>query len=280
MCNILVFNLKCHVCNSRDHLSCDDILYAGDERYLTECVHNLSTCAVLKGQWGGMRHIIVRRGCGPLHSCHQGHAICCQCDTEGCNYSNDCMVEFPFPKREKILKNHIDNNRGRQRFQITFSEPDCVDSGVTHRKYLHACFGNACSLVEMENPFIVGDFIRVRRCGVHLSCDHIDFPICCECNTDGCNGDLSGFKCYNCNAEFQPDCNDVRRGQTKYLHACYSSICSMLEMEHPHIVGAYVKVRSCGEQMDCYHIDYPVCCQCDTDGCNAGGDCSCAYHPF
>uniref|UniRef100_A0A1B0A3L5 Protein quiver n=1 Tax=Glossina pallidipes TaxID=7398 RepID=A0A1B0A3L5_GLOPL len=92
------------------------------------------------------------------------------------------------------------------------------------------------------------------------------------------------FKCYNCNAVHQPDCNYVTPGQRKYLHACFESSCSLMEMEHQYsrmflanIVGLYVKVRRCGLAMDCYHIDYPICCQCEADGCNGGSDCSRAH---
>uniref|UniRef100_A0A1A9VXR0 Uncharacterized protein n=1 Tax=Glossina austeni TaxID=7395 RepID=A0A1A9VXR0_GLOAU len=413
-----VSNLRCHVCNSRDHLSCDDIMYSADPRYLTECVQNLSTCAVLKGQWGGIRHILLRRGCGPLHSCHQAHAICCQCDTDGCNFSNDCIDPTPenissckYPARftsigmDKFMTLfviwmiiHFNSSHAQDQTEnpdeeededhsgfkcyncSSYSQPDCYGLAWGQAKYLHSCLEKSCSLVEMEHPFMLGVAIRVRRCGVFMTCDHVEYPVCCSCDLDGCNGEKSEktswflfkiqiivaslsfplkyflqiterflscdvqntknsieeceqaydvmhyfdntqtedyednifgseeededmaigyklktvsitaenqFKCYNCNAMHQPDCNDVKRGQRKYLHACYESSCSLLEMEHQYsrmflanVVGLYVKVRRCGLAMDCYHIDYPICCQCEADGCNGGSHCSRAHDPL
>uniref|UniRef100_A0A1B0A3L2 Uncharacterized protein n=1 Tax=Glossina pallidipes TaxID=7398 RepID=A0A1B0A3L2_GLOPL len=92
--------------------------------------------------------------------------------------------------------------------------------------------------------------------------------------------DDSGFKCYNCSSFSQPDCDELTWGQSKYLHACYANSCSLVEMEHPFKLGVAIRVRRCGVFMTCDHVEYPVCCRCETDGCNGGNICSRAHYPL
>ncbi|KAI9578711.1 hypothetical protein GQX74_009285 [Glossina fuscipes] len=88
----------------------------------------------------------------------------------------------------------------------------------------------------------------------------------------------SGFKCYNCSSYSQPDCDELGWGQTKYLHSCLANSCSLVEMEHPKKLGVAIRVRRCGVLLACDHVEYPVCCSCQSDGCNRGNICSRAHY--